>query len=130
MTLLFVLQSFIDIALIYCGIKLYLTSRRTVVTPSSPNVNEWETMMQEYRDRCDDSLKRLHHICEQANRILQQNKSAPAIPSREENELKEVLSVKPAVQKIPSLEQIENTRIRLKKDIPLDLKTLLKDQLA
>jgi len=130
MTLFLVLQALVDVALIYLVVKMFLAPQRTSENPTLPDLGEWEKSLSRYRAQCDDSLKRLHQICDQASRILQQNKGTSTLHSKEESELREVADAKSASHKIPSLEQIENTRARLKKDIPIDLKTLLKDQLA
>jgi hypothetical protein len=132
MTFLILLQSVLDCAIVFWLVRQYLESRRAPVVEKAalPDAGEWEKAIERYRAQCDDSLKRLHSICDQAARILQQNKGTNSLQSKEENELKEVAESKPSLHKIPSLEQIESTRVRLKKDIPIDLRTLLKDQLA
>ena len=138
MIFLITLQCFFDVALVYLAIqwlgslKKHSSLATQEISPSTllqEKSAEWELEIQKYREKFEESLKTLHGICEQANRILRQNKPLISLHSREENELKEASLEKPS-QKIPSLEQIENTKIRLKSDIPIDLKTLLKDQLA
>lgn len=92
---------------------------------------EIRSEMAQYRGQIAEQLKVLRGVCEQARRILDGKQSIPQAfpPSQEENELKNIVVRKPE-GKIPTLGDLESTRQRLRTESSLDLKTLLKEQLA
>lgn len=95
-----------------------------------------ERDMQSYRKVIDEQLNALLGVCEQARGLLDRHsmKVTAFTPSREERELK--AAVHPQGQpeaiaaKIPTLQELERIKRRHHSDITLDLKTLLRDQLA
>ena len=93
---------------------------------------ELERQTAKYRQRLESELATLNRICERARTILSQGQAAFP-PSDEEYELKAALSVErsePEKSTIPTLHQLEKTKQRLKSDISVDLRSLLKDQLV
>jgi hypothetical protein len=94
-------------------------------------VHAVETEAQQYRRAADAQLKRLASICDQANEILHRGffSDVNTGPTEEETELKAALS-SPDPLHIPTIEQLERTKARLKTEIQIDLKTLLQDQLT
>ncbi len=99
--------------------------------------NQMESEADHYRQRFETQLKALLKICDQAQTILERGRIEIAQPpSREEAELRELGKHSPARLSahsggtIPTLLQLEKTRERLKTEGLLDLKTVLKDQLA
>lgn len=98
-------------------------------------LQEWDGDARDRKERALQHLRSLQKICEKAKEILEQNQThAAAQPiSLEENELK-ALVAEPALpdetQSIPTLQQVEETKKRLKQEIALDLRSLLREQLA
>ena len=93
---------------------------------------EWETEFRKTQSLFEDKLKSIDTICEQANRILKSGRATQASfpPSLEEFELKEAMNNPNGLNEIPSLGFLANTKKRLQRESELDLKTLLKGQLA
>lgn len=92
---------------------------------------EIQNEMSQYRGQMTEQLKVLRGICDQARRILDGKQSIPQAfpPSQEENELKNFVAKKPE-GRIPTLGDLESTRKRLRTESSLDLRSLLKEQLA
>jgi len=95
-----------------------------------------ERDMQSYRKVIDEQLNALLGVCEQARSLLdrQSMKVTAFSPSREERELKAAMPSNGQPEafsaKIPTLQELERIKRRHHSDITLDLKTLLRDQLA
>ncbi len=95
-----------------------------------------EKEMQAHRKVIDEQLSSLLGVCEQARNLLDKSpwRVTSFTPSREERELKSLAQPDrhPEVvpTKIPTLQELEQVKRRHHSDITLDLKTLLKDQLA
>jgi len=111
-----------------------------------------EEEIRKHGERAQEQIRHLSRIAEEASRLLKKAQT-PAYnfaPSVEECELKAALTVDSGMEglrhlnheetvaspheqsgkSIPTLAQLERTRQRLKSDISVDLRTLLKDQLA
>ncbi|MFM8314558.1 MAG: hypothetical protein ACKOA8_09760 [Deltaproteobacteria bacterium] len=95
-------------------------------------LTQMETELEKFQHLFDEKTKALDSVFEQFNKILRNNKMmASNFPlTQEESELKEALYVALQKDEIPSVAQFETTKIRLQKESSLDLKTLLKGQLA
>jgi len=94
-----------------------------------------ERDMQGYRKVIDEQLNALLGVCEQARTLLDKypGRVTAFAPSREERELKAAVhpaQVETPSAKIPTLHELEQIKRRHHSDITLDLKTLLRDQLA
>ena len=83
----------------------------------------------ESRQKWDEKLKSLNRICEEAQKLFSKGLSSDPIlpPTQEENELRSVVASK---DEIPTLQELQKTRQRLHTEIQLDLRSLLRDQLA
>ena len=104
------------------------------ITVLEEKAQDLERQAARYRQRLDGELAALHRICDRAKNLVQQGQSAFP-PSDEEFELKAALSADKEdaplrKSDIPTLHQIERTRQRLKSEISVDLRHLLRDQLA
>jgi hypothetical protein len=103
------------------------------LTSLDERAQELERQAARYRQRLEEELAALHRICERAKSVLSQGQSSFP-PSDEEYELKAALSAEKSdgipKSEIPTLHQIERTRERLKSEIAVDLRHLLRDQLA
>jgi hypothetical protein len=95
-------------------------------------ITKLEVELQKFQASFDEQLKQVEVLCEQANRALKNSRvgfgSFPL--TQEESELKEAMYLTSEVDSIPSIAHLENTKIRLQKESSVDLKTLLKGQLA
>jgi hypothetical protein len=94
-------------------------------------VQSIEMEAHQYRRNTDAHLKRLAAICDQATEILHRGLFADVNqgPTQEETELKAALHTSDPLH-LPTIEQLERTKARLKSEIQLDLRTLLQDQLS
>ena len=92
---------------------------------------EAENEIEVLRRQTEEELKRLRRIIEQSHQFLERlkNRAGTFAPTQEERELAEMTS-EDAEPPIPTLRDLEKTRHRLKSDICVDLKTLLRDQLS
>lgn len=152
MTGIWMVQLALDVALILTIMALWKPERQKKGEESaseerikaSLNVLETRALqlekdIQQYRKTIDEQLNALLAICDQARQILArgQTRITAFAPTLEEDELKlssappsaETTSVA-ASHKIPTLQELEAARVRHRSDITLDLKTILKDQLA
>jgi len=104
-------------------------------------VTEFKKELAEYREKVQSQVEALAKLGDEARTILVKGRHRVTAfpPSQEEEELRTLVCAKvesqvsPGVssqQKIPTVKEIEQTRERLKSDIILDLKSLLKEQLA
>ena len=105
---------------------------RLAMIEADTRLRNWEIELKNSRTRFEEQTRSLESLTDQVNRLLKQGKlnqfSFPQ--SAEEQELKGALQSTHEPAQIPTLHQIENTKRRLKTESPLDLRTLLKDQLA
>ena len=121
--------------------KWFLTQRDQAINPPEQKIEaliqviqqragEWEKAAQQNKTRAEQQLRALARICEQANQTLSRAKlhNGSLVPSEEENELR-AFSAPTDEEKIPSLEQIQKTRKRIKNEMALSLKALLSEQL-
>jgi hypothetical protein len=98
-------------------------------------LQEWDGEARDRKEKIVAQLRILQRICDKAKEILEQNQTQGASQaiSVEENELK-ALASEPALpdetQSIPTLQQVEETKKRLKQEMALDLRSLLREQLA
>ena len=95
-------------------------------------IMQLEVEVQKFQESFQEQLKQVEVLCEQANRALKNSRVGfGRFPlTQEESELKEAMYLTSEVDSIPSIAHLENTKIRLQKESSLDLKTLLKGQLA
>ena len=95
-------------------------------------IGSLETELESYRQKFEEKTKMLDSVCEQLNRALKNQKlSYSAFPlTAEESDLKEAMYLGFEKDDIPSVVQFESTKMRLKTESSLDLKTLLKGQLS
>jgi hypothetical protein len=109
-------------------------------------IAHFEQDIRHYTERAQEQLRAMTRVTEEAARILRRAQTPPVqfSPSTEECELKAALTVESdggahgekssipgnSHRAIPTLADLERTRQRLKSDISVDLRTLLKDQLA
>lgn len=98
-------------------------------------VENWERESAILRKKTEDQLRFLVQLCEQAHAILM--KHAPdgvvGAASLEEEELKALRNPPvPSAPKssIPSVQELETAKRTLRPEIPLDLRSLLRDQLT
>lgn len=153
MTWIWIVQLALDVALILTVMALWKPERQSSSEDSasegritaSLNVLETRALqlekdIQGYRKTIDEQLTTLLAICDQARQILDKGQARVTnfLPSLEEDELRvtptEIIPapVEPSITalKIPTLQELEAVRLRHRSDITLDLKTILKDQLA
>jgi len=97
-------------------------------------LQEWDAEARDRKEKAIQQLRILVRVCEKAKEILEHNQTQGASSiSLEENELKALVAeptLPDETQSIPTLQQVEETKKRLKGDIALDLRSLLRDQLA
>ena len=95
-----------------------------------------EREVQQYREKVSAHLAQLLAICERAQTIVEkaQGRAVAFSPSLEEVELSQVARPETVLVKkgttIPTLDQIEKSKERFTADLAVDLRSLLKDQLA
>ncbi len=151
MILLFTLQLLLDMALIAALAWWWLdrvnrTKDRVSSEQMNDSVNQWEMRLRgfeeelaDYRAKMQAQLAVLTKMGEEAKEILIRGRHRITAfpPSSEEEELRliagsavTISSEDLAHSKIPTLSEVERTRERLRSDLTVDLKTLLKDQLA
>ncbi len=102
---------------------------------SSGLSRQWETDLSQYRRKTEDQLRFLVGLCEQAHSILMRHAQTaqPGTASLEEEELKALRQspVAAAVTRnIPSVQDLEAKKKAARAEIPLDLRSLLRDQLT
>ncbi len=103
---------------------------------------EWEMQTQQWehdaaalRKRTEDQLRFLVQLCEQAHTILLRHNGDPSIAaaSLEEQELKALRNptIEPVLARsIPSVQELEVRKQAVRLEIPMDLRSLLRDQLT
>jgi hypothetical protein len=146
MTLFTVVQFLLDGAFVYFAYRLWQKVQKPtdaagngeikqetlkgVIDSLEQKQKDWETQIQTQKNVFDERIRSLNSICEQAGKILRQSRVAPGTcgTSKEENEIRETITAQ--IEKLPSIQQIEQTRQRIKSDIPIDLRSVLRDQLA
>ena len=98
-------------------------------------VEELERELSKNRQAFEEQTQRLQHICRQARDLLDQGqvRITAFAPSQEEFELKGIRkeqTVDSAEHKIQTLKEMEDSQDQPRKDMELDLKTILRSQLA
>lgn len=145
-TVFLIFQTILDVFLL-CAVGLgYLAWRRMQEDPSSErlsaalNVLEARAARQEadwlrLREQLEDRIRALNALGEEAKAILSKGQGALMGPgSWEEKELEAVVA-RPAPRPepesaIPTLSEVERTRTRLRTEVALDLKTVLREHLV
>lgn len=88
-----------------------------------------ERTQENYRRKMEEGLKRLNVICDKAQTLFDRNFDyGQFAPSHEEQELKSL--VPDAQSVIPSLNEIERVRSRLRNDLETDSRRVLEEQLS
>lgn len=82
-----------------------------------------------YRRKMDDGLKRLAKICDKASALVDRGFEFNSFSASDEE--KELRSIVPDTKgEIPSLEDVEKTRHRLREELKQDRSVLLRNQLS
>lgn len=92
---------------------------------------EWELEKQNYEQQLALQLRSMKLLYEQTKKLLEEKQASlySVVPSQEETEIKAVLQDKPHLN-IPTLTEFEVQKTRLKQEVPLDLKSILSEQLC
>ena len=148
MIVLWILQVMLDVLLIITLALWWIERRRSLLARAADekmreSLVEWETRVQrlekeldEYREKLQTQLAAFTKLGEEARAILikGQHRVTGFPPSQEEEELRALIAPIPVLtgvnQKIPTLQELEKSKERFKSNMLVDLKTLLKDQLA
>lgn len=104
-------------------------------------LQDWDAQAQElerevllYRKKAEDQLRFLIQVCEQAHSILmrQAQQPEPSPVSLEEQELRALRAAPPVAssRSIPSVQELEVRKQAVRAEIPIDLRSLLRDQLT
>ncbi|MFM8315606.1 MAG: hypothetical protein ACKOA8_15095 [Deltaproteobacteria bacterium] len=95
-------------------------------------VNQTEEDLRKIQDSLEEKIRTLDAIIEQVNRLLKNSRAGlGSFPlTLEESELKEAIYFGAEKDYIPSVSELENTKLRLQKESSVDLKTILKGQLS
>lgn len=95
-------------------------------------VNQTEEELRNLQESLEEKIKTLDGIIEQVNRLLKHSRAGlGSFPlTLEESELKEALYFGAEKDYLPSVSELENTKLRLQKESSVDLKTILKGQLS
>lgn len=136
---LWIIQLFINVIVVIALIVRW-RDRTEVTTPLDDGhtvglSRQWESDLNQYRKKTEDQLRFLVGLCEQAHSILMRHAQTaqPGTASLEETELKALrqspLSV-PVMRNIPSVQDLEAKKKAARAEIPLDLRSLLRDQLT
>lgn len=138
-----ILQWSLNLVIIGSLIWLWLERKKSIQDNSDTKLNEaigqleirvinWQTEFQKYEEIFQEKLKAMEVICEQANRTLKSSRATlGSFPlTQEESELKEAMNQIIEKDQIPSIAHLENTKLRIQKETSIDLKTLLRGQLA
>lgn len=141
---LWIVQLMINISIVL--VLVFRSRPRTAVTEEGVAVAEsaliqietnaelLEREVAAYRKKTEDQLRFLVHLCEQAHRILTKHSiEANTTASLEEEELKALRNraLPSAAQRaIPSVAELEARKAALRAEIPMDLRSLLRDQLT
>ncbi len=96
---------------------------------------QWEADLAQYRKKTEDQLRFLVGLCEQAHSILMRHAqdATPGTASLEEAELKAMRQSPVShtvLRAIPSVQELEAKKKAARAEIPLDLRSLLRDQLT
>jgi hypothetical protein len=120
-----------------CGVAQQSNGERVTASLHilETRIQEWDREVQSHREKMAQELRALQRICERAKEILErgQAEGLAQSPSQEEKELKHLaLDAAPAAEPsaIPTLQQVEETKKRLRQHLSFDLRSLLRDQLA
>lgn len=136
---LWIIQLFINV-IVVIALVVRWRDRATVSAPADDGhslglARQWETDLTQYRKKTEDQLRFLVGLCEQAHSILMRHAQSahPGPASLEEEELKALrqspLSA-PVTRNIPSVQELEVKKKAARAEIPLDLRSLLRDQLT
>ena len=135
-----ILQLMIDILLLSVVGWFWIQQKRILgTTPKNGGITHWEKTINEYekklcelRQSFEEERRKTQVLHDRIEKLIDQGALTSTIfpMSQEEEELKSLQPrTKPEV-KIPTIKQIEITRERLDKETSIDLRTILRDQLA
>jgi len=138
MGILILLQLVFDVAVVGAAVWLFLNKREWLMASSETSTEafeqwkkDWELEKQNQAQQLAVQLRSIRLLFEQTKKLVDEKANAfSAFPvSQEENELKHlVLEKNPPM--IPTLIEFEAQKNRLKQETPLDLKSLLAEQLC
>lgn len=136
---LWITQALFNVALIGFGLYLYRrvayskAERRLQASLSvlEARAAEIESDLSAARASALTQVESMRRICQGAQQILDKAREASSAPaSLEERELKDLAQKSLPLREVPTLKQLEEARARVPSALPLDLKTLLREQLA
>ncbi len=92
---------------------------------------QWHADRIDSRVHFEQTMNRLKTLCNEAQRLIQNAKALEFSenPSHEEKEIKEALASLDE-NPIPTVRELEDARLRLKRESTLDLKSVLNEQLS
>ncbi len=121
--------------LAFALLLLFYRRERTVIAPVQAPVRDWEEELFALKKKAEERLRFLVHLCEQAQTILlrHQENGIASKASLEEEELRSLRahpSQGAAYESIPSVQELEARKQATRPSVPVDLRTLLRDQLS
>lgn len=113
----------------------YRKERTVAAAPAHSPVAEWEEELFTLKKKAEERLRFLVNLCEQAQQILLRHKEngISSKASLEEEELRSLRSNPSqgaAYESIPSVQELEVRKQSIRPSVPVDLRTLLRDQLS
>lgn len=139
-TMMILLQLLIDVLLVGIVVWIWLQQKKPVSVSTAPasteeleaKVREIQLQMADLKEKVREELRQVALLCDRACRLLDQSglSTTNTSPSQEELELKTALEVEQAQHEIPTLQHVEATKSRLRRESNHDLRTLLRGQLA
>ncbi|NDC24047.1 MAG: hypothetical protein EB078_04205 [Proteobacteria bacterium] len=132
-------QMLFNLGLIATGYWFY-TKKKFIFSqqsqsPTQTLVEEWKKNWEAERQNSEQQLaiqlRSMRNLYDQTKRLLEEKQAllSPFPASQEEREIKSFVQEK-AVPEIPTLADFELEKERLKQESPLDLRTILKEQLC
>lgn len=135
-----ILQLMIDVLLIAVMAWLWLQQKKQTVSKTPHQVLEgnenrlveYEALLTELRTALETERRKIQSLHDRIQKLIDQGALTSTIfpMSEEEEELKSLSTSPTKTETIPTLKQIEITRERLSHDTVVDLRTILRDQLA
>jgi hypothetical protein len=130
-------QMVINAALVSALAWLYLKRRDLFTQPAADEQilekwkKEWELEKQNQEQQLSMQLRSMRLLCEQTKKMIEEKQTAFNIfpISQEENEIRQALQDK-TESVIPTLNEFEAQKQKLRQESPLDLKSILNDQLC
>jgi len=132
-----IFQMLLNVGLLAVGYWIYsnnpkLFERQNVNHSASDHWRkEWELEKQNHEQQLALQLRSMRSLYDQTKRLLEEKQAllSPFPPSHEETEIKSLV-IERAQPEIPTLAEFEQEKERLRHEPPLDLKTILKEQLC